>query len=64
MENTNTETTVVDTEVKDGASAADETTREDVDTKNAETVTMSKTDYDKAIQSAEDKIREAGEWIF
>lgn len=54
MENTNTnsETTVVDTEVKDGASAADETTREDVDT-----VTMSKTDYDKAIQSAEDKIR-------
>lgn len=57
MENTNTETTVVDTEVKDGASAADETTREDVDTKNAETVTMSKTDYDKAIQSAEDKIR-------
>lgn len=57
MENTNTETTVVDTEVKDGASAADETTKEDVDTKNAETVTMSKTDYDKAIQSAEDKIR-------
>lgn len=57
MENTNIETTVVDTEVKDGASAADETTREDVDTKNAETVTMSKTDYDKAIQSAEDKIR-------
>ena len=57
MENTNTETTVVDTEVKDGASAADETTREDVDTKNAETVTISKTDYDKAIQSAEDKIR-------
>lgn len=56
MENTET-TTVVDTEVKDGASAADETTREDVDTKNAETVTMSKTDYDKAIQSAEDKIR-------
>lgn len=52
MENTNTETTVVDTEVKDGASAADETTREDVDT-----VTMSKTDYDRAIQSAEDKIR-------
>lgn len=57
MENTNTETTTVDTEVKDGASAADETTKEDVDTKNAETVTMSKTDYDKAIQSAEDKIR-------
>lgn len=57
MENTNTETTVVDTEVKDGASAADETTREDVDTKNAETVTISKTDYDKAIQFAEDKIR-------
>lgn len=57
MENTNTETTVVDTEVKDGASAVDETTREDVDTKNAETVTISKTDYDKAIQSAEDKIR-------
>lgn len=57
MENTNTETTVVDTEVKDGASTADETTREDVDTKNAETVTISKTDYDKAIQSAEDKIR-------
>ena len=57
MENTNTETTVVDTEVKDGASAADETSREDVDTKNAETVTISKTDYDKAIQSAEDKIR-------
>ena len=57
MENTKTETTVVDTEIKDGASAADETTREDVDTKNAETVTMSKTDYDKAIQSAEDKIR-------
>ena len=52
MENTKTETTVVDTEIKDGASAADETTREDVDT-----VTMSKTDYDKAIQSAEDKIR-------
>ena len=52
MENTNTETTVVDTEIKDGASTADETTREDVDT-----VTMSKTDYDKAIQSAEDKIR-------
>ena len=52
MENTNTETTTVDTEIKDGASAADETTREDVDT-----VTMSKTDYDKAIQSAEDKIR-------
>ena len=50
--NTNSETTVVNTEVKDGASAADETTREDVDT-----VTMSKTDYDKAIQSAEDKIR-------
>ena len=46
MENTNTETTTVDTEVKDGASVADETTREDVDT-----VTMSKTDYDKAIQS-------------
>lgn len=53
MENTNTETTVVDTEVKDGASAVDETTRENVDT----VVTMSKADYDKAIQSAEDKIR-------
>ena len=54
MENTNTnsETTVVDTEVKDGASAADETTRENVDA-----ITMSKADYDKAIQSAEDKIR-------
>ena len=56
--NTNTETTTVDTEIKDGASAeVDETTREDVDTKDAETVTMSKADYDKAIQSAEDKIR-------
>lgn len=57
MENTNTETSV-DTEVKDGVSTEVETTtNNDVDTKNEDTVTMSKADYEKAIQSAEDKVR-------
>lgn len=44
----------VNTEVKDGGSS-DPTTNQEVNTE--ETVTMSKADYDKAIQSAEDKIR-------
>lgn len=57
MENTNTE--VVDTEIKDGVSTEVETTTEnqEVNTNNEDTVTMSKADYDKAIQSAEDRVR-------
>lgn len=55
--NNNVETEVnVNTEVKDGVSV-NTTTGENVDTKEAETVTLSKTDYDKAIQSAEDRVR-------
>lgn len=52
-ENTNVEQNV-DTEVKDGVSVEDTTTNTEV---NTDTVTMSKADYDKAIQSAEDRVR-------
>ena len=45
----------VETKGKDGADTKSETTDTKDDTK--ETVTMSKADYDKAIQSAEDKVR-------
>lgn len=45
----------VETKGKDGADTKSETTDTQDDTK--ETVTMSKADYDKAIQSAEDKVR-------
>ena len=46
----------VDTEVKDGVqdNNSDTTTK---DGESTDTVTMSKADYDKAIQSAEDKVR-------
>lgn len=44
----------VNTEVKDGGSS-DPTINQEVNTE--ETVTMSKANYDKAIQSAEDKVR-------
>lgn len=60
MENTNTNTEVnVDTQGKDGVTTeVDTTTNTDVNTENnADTVTMSKADYDKAIQSAEDRVR-------
>lgn len=58
METNNVETEVnVNTEVKDGVSGVDTTTGENVDTKEAETVTLSKADYDKRIQSAEDRVR-------
>ena len=52
---TNTDTKDVDSKSGDGAGANTDTT----DTKDTtqETVTMSKVDYDKAIQSAEDKVR-------
>lgn len=58
MENNN-ETNIennVDTEVKDGVqdNNSDTTTK---DEESTDTVTMSKADYDKAIQSAEDKVR-------
>lgn len=58
MENTKTETNV-DTEVRDGVSTEFETTTEnqDVDTKPEDTVTMSKAEFDRKIQSAEDKVR-------
>lgn len=56
MENTNNENIEVETEVKGGASTEDGTTSE-TEVKTEETLTMSKTDYDKAIQSAEDKVR-------
>ena len=49
------ETNTVDTEVIDGASTDDATTNTEVNTEDV--VTMSKADYDKAIQSAEDKVR-------
>lgn len=56
--NNNVETEVnVNTEVKDGVSGVDTTTGKNVDTKEAETVTLSKADYDKRIQSAEDRVR-------
>lgn len=57
MENTNTNTEVnVDTQGSDGVTTeVDTTTNTDVNTE--ETVTMSKTDYDRAIQSAEDRVR-------
>ena len=45
----------VETKGKDGADTKSETTDTKDDTK--ETVTMSKADYDRAIQSAEDKLR-------
>lgn len=45
----------VETKGKDGSDSKPETTDTKDDTK--ETVTMSKSDYDKAIQSAEDKVR-------
>lgn len=60
MENTNTNTEVnVDTQGKDGVTTeVDTTTNTDVNTENnADTVTMSKADYNKAIQSAEDRVR-------
>lgn len=58
MENNN-ETNIennVDTEVKDGVqdNNSDTTTK---DGESTDIVTMSKADYDKAIQSAEDKVR-------
>lgn len=58
MENTTTETVdeskVVDTEKVDETTV--DTTKE-TETENTETVSMSKIDYDKAIQSAGDKVR-------
>lgn len=55
MENTNIENIEVETEVKDGVSTEGTTPETEVETE--ETLTISKTDYDRAIQSAEDKIR-------
>ena len=58
--NTNTEVNV-DTQGKDGVTTTEvdtTTNTTNVNTENnADTVTMSKADYDKAIQSAEDKVR-------
>lgn len=55
IENTNIETDV-ESKGGDGAENTDTTKAQD-NTVDTETVTMSKTDYDKAIQSAEDKVR-------
>lgn len=55
MENTNNENIEVETEVKDGVSTEGTTPETEVETE--ETLTISKTDYDRAIQSAEDKVR-------
>ena len=53
---TNTDTQNVDSKGGDGTGTNTDTT----DTKGAtqETITMSKVDYNKAIQSAEDKVRD------
>ena len=56
MENTNIENIEVETEVKEGVSTEEGTTPE-TEVNTEETLTISKTDYDKAIQSAEDKVR-------
>lgn len=53
--NTNVENENVETKGNDGADNTETTNTDKEDTK--ETVTMSKADYDKAIQSAEDKVR-------
>lgn len=55
IKNTNIETDV-ESKGGDGAENTDTTKAQD-NTVDTETVTMSKTDYDKAIQSAEDKVR-------
>lgn len=55
MENTNIENNEVETEVKDGVSTDGTTPETEVETE--ETLTISKTDYDRAIQSAEDRVR-------
>ena len=55
MENNTNVDTNTEPEVKDGTSNIDETTPEDDSVKD--TVTMSQEDYDKAIQSATDKVR-------
>lgn len=52
---TNTDVKDVDSKGGDGADKNTDTTKTKEDT--TETVTMSKVDYDKAIQSAEDKVR-------
>lgn len=52
---TNTDTQNVDSKSGDGTGANTDTTDTKDDTQ--ETVTMSKADYNKAIQSAEDKVR-------
>lgn len=55
--NTNTEVNV-DTQGKDGVTTPEvDTTTNTTDVNTEETVTMSKTDYDRAIQSAEDRVR-------
>lgn len=55
--NTNTEVNV-DTQGKDGVATPEvDTTTNTTDVNTEETVTMSKTDYDRAIQSAEDRVR-------
>lgn len=53
--NTNVENENVETKGNDGADNTETTNTDKEDTK--ETITMSKADYDKAIQSAEDKVR-------
>ena len=55
--NTNTEVNV-DTQGKDGVTTQEvDTTTNTTNVNTEETVTMSKTDYDRAIQSAEDRVR-------
>lgn len=55
--NTNTEVNV-DTQGKDGVTTSKvDTTTNTTNVNTEETVTMSKTDYDRAIQSAEDRVR-------
>lgn len=55
--NTNTEVNV-DTQGKDGVTTPEvDTTTNTTNVNTEETVTMSKTDYDRAIQSAEDRVR-------
>lgn len=55
--NKNTEVNV-DTQGKDGVTTSEvDTTTNTTNVNTEETVTMSKTDYDRAIQSAEDRVR-------
>ena len=56
MENTNTEVNV-NTQGKDGVATPEVDTTTNTDVNTEEIVTMSKADYDKAIQSAEDRVR-------